>query len=151
MQWRKRCWCAWFIGVMFRRREKVGVGRFLSVVLNCWCSVLVMRTLVVHRDDEEEIYWALIFLLSRCIGEDFPRRWKAGYRTLYSSEGMTPTVQTAHGRRRRSSGVPRREGKRQRIALVVQFSDLDEEVIEPVGEQAELFHLDARGIEEAPV
>lgn len=55
MQWRKLCWCAWFIGVMFRRREKVGVGRFLSVVLNDWTSVLVTRTLVDHSDDEEEI------------------------------------------------------------------------------------------------
>lgn len=150
MQCRKRR-CAWFIGVMFRRREKVGVGRFLSFVVNGWSSVLVMRTLVDHPDYEEEICRALIFCCRAASAKTFRDGRRLGYRTLHSSEGMTPTVQTPHGRRRRSSGVPRREGKRQRIALFVQFSDLDEEVIEPVGEQAELFHLDARGIEEAPM
>lgn len=150
MQCRKR-WCAWFIGVMFRRREKVGVGRFLSVVLNDWTSVLVVRTLVVHWSDEEEICRAHDFFpLLRRIGEDVPRRCKAGYRILHSWEGRTPAVQTARGRRRSSGRVPRRESKHHGIPLVVQLSDFDQQVIQSVGEKTELFHFRARGIEKAP-
>ncbi len=63
---------------------------------------------------------------------------------------MTPAALIEHGRHCVSGHVLRPEGERQRIPLFVQFSDLDQEVIEPIGEQAELFHFGAGGIEEAP-
>lgn len=64
MRWRKWCCCAWFIGVMFRRGEMQGRWQGPFGWLRSWSWVLVTRTLVVHRDDEEEIYWVHDFFCS---------------------------------------------------------------------------------------
>lgn len=53
------------------------------------------------------------------------RQLKAGYRTLLSSKGRTPAMQTLHDRPHASGRVLSQEGECQRVPLVVQFSDLD--------------------------
>jgi hypothetical protein len=113
-----------------------------------WSSVLVTRKLVVHWGDEEEICPALEIFLAAA--NDVPRRLTAGYRTLRWSEGRTPAMQTLHGRSHSSGRVLSQEGERQGVPIIIHFSHLDQEIVEPVGEQAELFHFGTGGVEEHP-